>query len=212
MPPVIDLHVEAFTRDDVDILTDIRWHVMRGEHWAVLGANGAGKSSLLSIVAGYEWPSRGRVAEALRTIGAHAARKKRYGILSQGEKQRVMIARALVHRPQLLILDEPTAVLTPSEVKDLFDTVRELKNAGTSIIFISHKLHEPLEIADRIVTIRRGEIVGEVLPDKTTKEELAQMIVGRKIVTKLERVKSEAKNKILDTFMNFPYHLISCHM
>ena len=58
MPPVLDLHVETFTRDDVDILGDIRWQVMPGEHWVVLGANGAGKSSLLSIVAGYEWPSR----------------------------------------------------------------------------------------------------------------------------------------------------------
>ena len=55
---MLDLHVETFTRDDVDILGDIRWQVMPGEHWVVLGANGAGKSSLLSIVAGYEWPSR----------------------------------------------------------------------------------------------------------------------------------------------------------
>lgn len=55
---MLDLHVEAFTRDDVDILRDIEWQVIPGEHWAVLGANGAGKNSLLSIVAGYEWPSR----------------------------------------------------------------------------------------------------------------------------------------------------------
>jgi ABC-type molybdenum transport system ATPase subunit/photorepair protein PhrA len=85
--PVLDLHVETFTRDGVDILRDIRWEVKRGEHWAVLGANGAGKSSLLSIVAAY------------------ALRNKRYGVLSQGEKQRVMIARALVTKPDLLILD-----------------------------------------------------------------------------------------------------------
>ncbi|MFV2015899.1 MAG: ATP-binding cassette domain-containing protein, partial [Candidatus Heimdallarchaeota archaeon] len=122
----------------------------------------------------------------------------RLGRMPVGLKQRVEILKQLYRNAKLLILDEPTAVLTPSEVKDLFNTIRELKNAGTSIIFISHKLHEPLEIADRIVTIRRGEIVGEVLPDNTTKEELAQMIVGRKIVTKLERVKSESTNKILE--------------
>ncbi len=118
--------------------------------------------------------------------------------LPVGLKQRVEILKQLYRNAKLLILDEPTAVLTPSEVKDLFETVRGLKKAGTSIIFISHKLHEPLEIADRIVTIRRGEIVGEVLPSKTTKEELAQMIVGRKIVTKLERVKSKSTKKILE--------------
>ncbi|MCE7735993.1 MAG: ABC transporter ATP-binding protein [Candidatus Heimdallarchaeota archaeon] len=118
--------------------------------------------------------------------------------LPVGLKQRVEILKQLYRNAKLLILDEPTAVLTPTEVKDLFVTIRELKAAGTSIIFISHKLHEPLEIADRIVTIRRGEIVGEVLPKNTTKEELAQMIVGRKIVTKLDRVKSEAKDMILE--------------
>lgn len=118
--------------------------------------------------------------------------------LPVGLKQRVEILKQLYRNAKLLILDEPTAVLTPSEVKDLFTTIRELKAAGTSIIFISHKLHEPLEIADRIVTIRRGEIVGEVLPKNTNKEELAQMIVGRKIVTKLDRIKSEAKNMILE--------------
>ena len=84
MAPVLDLHVETFTRDGVDILRDIRWKVMPGEHWAVLGANGAGKSSLLSIVAGYEWPSRGRVAVLGETYGKCDMRalKERIGWVS----------------------------------------------------------------------------------------------------------------------------------
>jgi iron complex transport system ATP-binding protein len=82
--PVLDLHVETFTRDGVDILRDIRWEVKPGEHWAVLGANGAGKSSLLSIVAGYEWPSRGRVAVLGETYGKCDMRalKERIGWVS----------------------------------------------------------------------------------------------------------------------------------
>jgi general nucleoside transport system ATP-binding protein len=104
-----------------------------------------------------------------------------------GLKQRVEILKQLYRDARLLILDEPTAVLTPTEVQDLFKTMRELKMAGKSIIFISHKLNEPLTVADRIVTIRNGEIIGTVLPKDTNRDQLAEMIIGRKIVKQIRK-------------------------
>ncbi|MCY3412877.1 MAG: ABC transporter ATP-binding protein [Candidatus Heimdallarchaeota archaeon] len=102
--------------------------------------------------------------------------------LPVGLRQRVEILKQLFKEAQLLILDEPTAVLTPTESKELFSTMRSLKKAGKSIIFISHKLNEPLAIADRIVAIRKGRIVGETFPSLATKEKLAEMVVGRKVL------------------------------
>jgi iron complex transport system ATP-binding protein len=217
---VLDLHVETFTRDNVDILRDIRWRILPGEHWAVLGANGAGKSTLLSIVAGYEWPSSGQVAvlgetygqcdmralkerigwvssalfewlparqsarqvaatgihatignwhelsaqdliradDALRSIGGYAFRNKRYGVLSQGEKQRVMIARALVTRPDLLILDEPCAGLDPGARERLISDVDRLcaQEDGPTLILVSHHVEEIPSHATHALLLKEG--------------------------------------------------------
>ena len=206
MTSVIDLRIESFARDGVEILRDVHWQVGQGEHWAVLGPNGAGKSSLLSIAAGYEWPSRGEVSvlgetygqcdmralkerigwvssslfswlpgrqsarevaatgihatignwhelspedliradDALRRIGGYAFRNKRYGVLSQGEKQRVMIARALVTNPDLLLLDEPCAGLDPGTRERLIEDVDRLcaKPDGPTLVLVSHHVEE----------------------------------------------------------------------
>ena len=85
-----------------------------------------------------------------------------------GEKQRVEIAKVLFRGAEILILDEPTAVLVPQEVEDLFRSLRELRDRGVTIIFISHKLDEVLEIADRITVIRAGRTVATVAPDATS--------------------------------------------
>ena len=104
-----------------------------------------------------------------------------------GLKQRTEILKQLYREAELLILDEPTAVLTPTEVEELFKTMRSLKESGKSIIFISHKLKESLEIADRIVVLRKGEVVGETFPGSISEKELAEMLVGRRLLSTLER-------------------------
>ena len=94
--------------------------------------------------------------------------------LSVGQQQRGEILKTLYRDAQILVLDEPTAVLTPAETEEIFVLLRNLANDGRSIIFISHKLHEVLEIADRITVIRRGRVVGERRPAETDDKELAE--------------------------------------
>lgn len=118
--------------------------------------------------------------------------------LSVGLKQRVEILKQLYRDAELMILDEPTAVLTPSEVVELFKTMNALKKTGKSIIFISHKLKEPLAIADRIVVMRNGAMVGEILPKDATEEILAEMVVGRKVLQKLDRESFKVEEIVLD--------------
>ena len=117
--------------------------------------------------------------------------------LSVGEEQRVEILKALYRGVEILILDEPTAVLTPGEAKELFDNLRKLRGAGKSIVFISHKLDEVLEIADRITVLRRGAVVGETTPAETSKAKLAEMMVGRPVLFRLEKPQVEPGDPIL---------------
>lgn len=98
--------------------------------------------------------------------------------LAVGEKQRVEILKALYRDAKILILDEPTAVLTPSEADQLFATLKEMVTDGLSVMFISHKLHEIMAISDRVAVLRGGKMVGEVETAKTSKHELAEMMVG----------------------------------
>jgi general nucleoside transport system ATP-binding protein len=107
--------------------------------------------------------------------------------LSVGEEQRVEILKALYRGVEILILDEPTAVLTPQETKDLFGNLTKLREAGRTIVFISHKLDEVLEIADRITVLRRGRVVGETRPAETSKAKLAEMMVGRPVLFRLDK-------------------------
>ncbi len=101
--------------------------------------------------------------------------------LSVGEQQRVEILKALYRGAALLVLDEPTAVLTPQESIELFHTLKILKNEGKTIIFISHKLYEVLEISDRIVVLRNGKVSGERDPKNTDKRDLARLMVGKDV-------------------------------
>jgi ABC-type uncharacterized transport system ATPase subunit len=98
--------------------------------------------------------------------------------LSVGERQRVEILKALYREARILILDEPTAVLTPMETEALFATLRKLVAAGLSVIFISHKLGEVQSVADRVVVLRGGKLAGERLTGQATRRELAELMVG----------------------------------
>ncbi len=101
--------------------------------------------------------------------------------ISVGMQQRVEILKALMRGADILILDEPTAVLTPQEVLELFEIMRNLKKMGKSIIFISHKLKEVMAISDQVTVIRRGQIIGSVPTAATNVNELARMMVGRDV-------------------------------
>ncbi len=113
---------------------------------------------------------------------------ERYGIpvdprafvaeLAMGERQRVEIIRALMTSPKLLILDEPTSVLTPQAVRKLFETLRQLAREGVSIVFISHKLDEIRELADRCTVLRAGRVIETVVPREKTEDELARLMIG----------------------------------
>ncbi len=94
-------------------------------------------------------------------------------------QQRVEIIKVLFRSASVLIFDEPTAVLTPQEVTEFFEIVRSLRDSGKALVFITHKLHEVLEVADRISVLRGGKIVGESDPKTATDAELAEMMVGR---------------------------------
>jgi len=104
-----------------------------------------------------------------------------------GVQQRVEIIKLLYREADILILDEPTAVLTPQEAGELFKILGRLVERGKSVIFITHKLQEVMEIADRITVIRRGKVVGTTTPKEATKEKLAEMMVGREVQLVLEK-------------------------
>ncbi len=127
--------------------------------------------------------ARAKLARLAKDFGLVVAPDLLVGELSVGERQRVEILKALYRGARILILDEPTAVLTPQESDDLFRTLKRLTDKGLSIIFISHKLHEILKISDRVVVLRRGSIVGAVATAKADRAMLAEMMVGR-VVTR----------------------------
>ena len=117
--------------------------------------------------------------------------------LPVGIQQRVEIVKALVRQANVLILDEPTAVLTPAETEELFRIVRQLRDGGTSVIFISHKLKEVQSIADTITVLRRGKVVGE-RPPSATEEDLASLMVGRDVQLRVDKPPARPGGVVLD--------------
>ncbi|MDP9301081.1 MAG: ABC transporter ATP-binding protein [Actinomycetota bacterium] len=138
-----------------------------------------------------------RVSELADTYGFQIDPSKTVEQLSVGEEQRVEILKALYRGVDVLILDEPTAVLTPAETRALFTNLRRLRETGKTIVFISHKLDEVLEIADRITVLRRGKVVGETRPAETSKARLAEMMVGRPVLFRLEKPKTVIGEPVL---------------
>jgi simple sugar transport system ATP-binding protein len=118
--------------------------------------------------------------------------------ITVGQQQRVEILKALYRRADILILDEPTAVLTPPEATELFGILRTLVREGMSVIFISHKLNEVLEIADRITVVRRGKKIDTVPREGATEELLARMMVGREVLLRVERPPASPGEPLLE--------------
>lgn len=159
-----------------------------------------------NIVLGAEPTKRGLVDldEARRRV---VELSKRYGLdvdpdalvenLSVGMQQRVEILKALYRNADVLILDEPTGVLTPQEADHLLTVLRGLTETGVGIVFITHKLREVLAVADDIVVLREGRVVGATTPDQATESGLAEMMVGRSVVLRVEKATAQPGDVVL---------------
>ncbi len=150
-----------------------------------LGLHGSGLSPDLDQVAD-------RIRELAEAYGLHVDPDALIWQLSVGERQRVEILKALYRDARLLVLDEPTAVLTPLEVEEFFATLRRLAADGRGLIFISHKLHEVMALSDRITVLRDGRVSGDTKPSETSREQLAEMMVGRAVKLAPEKPPVEA--------------------
>ncbi|MFN2521453.1 MAG: ABC transporter ATP-binding protein [Candidatus Limnocylindria bacterium] len=131
-----------------------------------------------------------RVRALAERLGFALAPEERTEQLSVGQQQRVEILKSVYRGARILVLDEPTAVLTPQETREIFTVLRRLADEGAAIVFISHKLEEVLELADRITVIRRGKVVGQREPRETTADELAELMVGREVSLRVDRGRS----------------------
>lgn len=221
---IIQVENATMIREGQVILRSVNWEVTHGEHWAVLGANGSGKTSLLKIITGYEWPTSGRVrvlgetygevnlhevrkrigwvtsslahqckpedsagavalsgydasiglwredftdeefkhaAQTLRRVGADAIADRPWGVLSQGERQRTLIARALINRPSVLILDEPCAGLDPWSRELLLNDLEALSasEGAPTILFVTHHFEEIRPYLTRTIAIKEGKVL-----------------------------------------------------
>jgi len=141
--------------------------------------------------------ARRQVQELSERYGLQVNPDARIEDLPVGVQQRVEIIKALLRQASVLILDEPTSVLTPGETEDLFRVMRELRAGGQSIVFISHKLREVQTIADEITVIRRGRVVGH-RPPQTTDAELATLMVGRPVELRVTKAPATPGEVVLD--------------
>jgi general nucleoside transport system ATP-binding protein len=159
----------------------------------MLGVESTGRFGLLK-----EDEAADKVRDISRRYGLEVPPKAVVEDLPVGVQQRVEIVKALYREAEVLILDEPTAVLTPQETEDLFEVMRTLRAAGKSIIFITHKLKEVLAIADRITVLHRGRVVGSASPTDTTEEELAAMMVGRTVQLRVDKGAAKPRGTVLE--------------
>ena len=142
--------------------------------------------------------ARARVRELSDRYGLAVDPDARIEDVSVGMQQRVEILRALYRNARILVLDEPTAVLTAQEARDLFRVLEALKADGTGIVFISHKLNEVLEIADRVTVLRRGKRIDTVPTEGATEESLARLMVGREVLLRVEKPPAAPKEPVLE--------------
>ncbi len=167
-------------------------NIMLGQESVVSASRALGGLSVLDrkVVAA-------RVRELSHQYGLEVDPEAYVQDLTVGSQQRVEIVKALYRQADILILDEPTAVLTPQEADELFVIMRALIKQGKSIIFITHKLREVFAVADRISVMRAGQMVGTVKPAEATSEKLAEMMVGRKVILQVDKADAHPGEEIL---------------
>ncbi|OLE19117.1 MAG: heme ABC transporter ATP-binding protein [Actinobacteria bacterium 13_1_20CM_4_68_12] len=222
--PVLELR--GITKQFPGVLANdnVDFDLRRGEVHALLGENGAGKSTLMNILYGLYQPDEGQIlvkGEPVRFHSPKDAINRGIGMVHQHfmlipvmtVAENIVLAneptragllldtnaadRRVRELSRSLILDEPTAVLTPQESNELFEILRTLTREGMSVIFITHKLNEVLEIADRITVVRRGKRIDTVDRQGATEEGLARMMVGREVLLRVEKPVSDPGDPVL---------------
>ena len=255
---MLELRKITKTFGDVVANSDVSINVKKGSIHAIVGENGAGKSTIMRIAYGFYKADSGEIlvdgnAVSIRNphdaialgigmvhqhfmlvdtmtvaeniiLGAETgsatnldldkanteilalSNELRLGVnpeaviedLSVGQQQRVELLKALYRNAELLILDEPTAVLTPQEVEEFFGILRRMKEQGKTIIIITHKLEEVLAISDEVTVMRDGKTVGNVITAETSAKDLARMIVGRDVLLRVEKTDAQAGSAALE--------------
>ena len=160
------------------------------QHFKLVDVLSAAENIILGL------PGKGRldlskVSEKIKAIcdayGFEVDPKKKIYDMSVSEKQTVEIVKVLYRGADILILDEPTAVLTPQETDKLFAVLRNMRNDGKSVVIITHKLHEVEELSDRVAILRKGQFVGDMLTKQTNAADMTNMMVGRPVTLNIER-------------------------
>jgi len=159
----------------------------------IIIGTGSGKSIFLNLKS-----ARRQLAALQERFGLQIDPDARIWTLSVGEQQKVEILKALYRDVDILIMDEPTAVLAPAETDDLFKTLRTLVTEGRSVVFISHKLNEVMDISDRIVVLRAGQVVAQRMASETNARELANLMVGRELLESIEKTEIEPGLSVLE--------------
>src|SRR5690554_1984531 len=198
------LEMRAITKQFPRVLANdkVDFDLEQGEIHALVGENGSGKSTPMSILYGLYQKDGGEIIVRGQPVEITEPRQSidlKIGMVFQHymlidhltvAENIVLVSeilKALYRGAEILVLDEPTAVLTPQEVEDLFQVLRTLKSKGTSIVFITHKIKEVLAVSDRVSVLRRGKKVGTKLTKDTNEQELAEMMVGRVVVLRVEK-------------------------
>lgn len=143
---------------------------------------------------------RRKILDISSRFGLEVDPDKKIYNMSVSEKQTVEILKVLYRGARILILDEPTAVLTPQETEKLFAILRKMRDQGAAIIIISHKLHEVMDISDRVTILRKGKSIETVNTRETNEKELTEKMVGRPVSLEIERPETERRNRILDVY------------
>lgn len=241
---------------------NVSFDLHKGEVLALLGENGAGKSTIMKTLYGLYQPDEGSIfinGEKVEISSPKDAMKYKISMIQQhfslveahsvteniilgqkkgtlntkksevkikelsdkysfdldpkmkirdltvGQRQKVEILKALYQDAEILIMDEPTAVLTPEEIKTLMEFIKDFIRNGRSVVFISHKLNEVMEIANNIVIMRNGEVVGKVKKEETNEKELASLMVGRDLNLVPKRLKSYVTDETVIEIKNISY-------